>query len=460
MTDLKKRICIMALGLLLYVIIVPCIAFCDSGNDFLPSLDVAFGVSGPRIEKCIQNAEPSPAIDPMTGNNQNGYQITDDDYQAIGKAFANSEYILDSADLSGRSIIIRLSKQSQTVEMHYDLDQYCLFVYYPKYYYEDSEAYGSAQGQSILPDPETVIGAFVPYFGNVLNKTPIRMDHGEESVIVEEYSTFSDEDYTMVSRYLKEKEYELVDYEKDGNVLVIHLEKNGVALTIKYDPDAKKATVIYPDSAFVERRLKLNNDQKTDQKDDSEKTASSGTTKAESILTNKVVKKLISSCPSIAKITKATKDYYSSSADYYKDFPENDAIHTWRIIMQTGVVSFCDEEKMTVLTMVPNGTINQVLPVLSWDIEFYKAIPDIIRDADLNGVKLIIEKRDCKTGDYAAYADSKGMINLLDYHKRSGVLQTAQDSKNLLVTIQSVGDSLGELDTNGNGKIDFDEMFK
>lgn len=178
-----------------------------------------------------------------------------------------------------------------------------------------------------------------------------------------------------------------------------------------------------------------------------------------SIIDEKTIGDIISSCPSLSKLTKDTKDYYKSLSDYKKAFPNQDGnIHTWMISIQKGVVSFSDEKQMTVLTMKPSGTASEMASILKWEIYLLESLPSIKKSAESNGVKLIVEKR-VSGGDYAEFANDNGVIDLMIESKYNDVLNAEHNNLSMMEVVKSF-DELDELDKNGNGVIDFDELFK
>lgn len=175
-----------------------------------------------------------------------------------------------------------------------------------------------------------------------------------------------------------------------------------------------------------------------------------------SILDNKTVKNLISSCPAISNNTKITLDYFDSVTTYNSMFKSGEN-KVWQISIQKGVIYFADESNMTILTVKSTGTPAELIPVLQWEISVIEAIPSIKEEAERLGVSLYVEKR-VKDGDYASYADSDGVIDLLVQSKYDGVLKKEHDNLGLLQTINAFS-GLESLDTNENGRIDYEDLF-
>lgn len=187
-------------------------------------------------------------------------------------------------------------------------------------------------------------------------------------------------------------------------------------------------------------------------------TSSKMTGSSTSFLDNEIVKELISICPAISTATKETKDTYNSEDLYKKDFPIQDGkIHTWKIGIQKGVFSFCDEKQVTILLTIPTGRPSEIAPTLEWEIKLLEALPQIKEASIKEGVDLIANKW-AEDSDYAYLANKNGIIDLLDEEKYKTLLKQEQANLELLETV-NVFEGLGELDKNGNGTIDFDELF-
>ncbi len=175
-----------------------------------------------------------------------------------------------------------------------------------------------------------------------------------------------------------------------------------------------------------------------------------------SILTNSTVKRLISSCPFIGKSTKSTQKFYDSQSEYKRDFPAGK--HTWRILIQSGITFFADENEATALVYQPKGTATVILGILKWRRDLLNALPDLKSYAERNGISLVAEMREQDSdGDYGAYADHNGVINLMDEWKYKGVLSSLDDSISLMSVIDAFS-GLEALDTNGDGELSYEEL--
>lgn len=176
------------------------------------------------------------------------------------------------------------------------------------------------------------------------------------------------------------------------------------------------------------------------------------------ILKEETIMKLVSSCPSLSKLSYDTKNYYSSTA-YKEIFSNQDGkIHTWFISIQSGMIVISDEKVTITLPIKTTGNIAEIAPVQKWEVELLEAIPEIKTVANNREIQLIAEKR-VEGGDYALYADENGVIDILDESKYNAVLDIARRNLKILSTIDVFGE-LGELDKNGNGVIDPDEIFE
>lgn len=169
------------------------------------------------------------------------------------------------------------------------------------------------------------------------------------------------------------------------------------------------------------------------------KSANNSTTD-HSILSDSIVKNLISTCPALATATKNTKDFYSTAADYNNAFPNQNGIHIWRISIQNGVTAFYDEQKVTTLAYQPTGDAYTISNLLKWERSVIKAIPDIMNHAKQYGVKVIAEKR-INGGDYEAYADTDGVIDLTNTTTREGVLSTMSSIISVMEIVNAFGES-------------------
>ena len=162
----------------------------------------------------------------------------------------------------------------------------------------------------------------------------------------------------------------------------------------------------------------------------------------------------------MTKHTKDTKDFFSPASYYRRTFPVQDnQIHTWMISIQSDAVFFCDEFTTTYLTIKTKGSAAELTPYLRWEIELLESLPSIISSAKEHGVDLIVEKRVSKNSDYASYADTNGVIDLMNQTKYNAVLKAEKNNLGLLEVINAMS-GLGALDKNGNGELDFDELFE
>ena len=175
---------------------------------------------------------------------------------------------------------------------------------------------------------------------------------------------------------------------------------------------------------------------------------------SDSIADDGTVKNLVSSCPAIGRAKKKTKDFYADAAAYRSSFPDQNSIRTWRITIENGVAVFYDVFDTTILLMVPNGKASEILPAARWNVLLLEALPTITDHAKQKGITVIAEKH-VDGGSYAKFADSKGVIDLTDSDKYANVLKQAKDD---LAMLEVIG-SMDQLDKNGNGQIDMEEIF-
>ena len=175
-----------------------------------------------------------------------------------------------------------------------------------------------------------------------------------------------------------------------------------------------------------------------------------------SITSDTTINGLIATCPAIATAQKSTEAFYSSKTRYNADFPSGS--HAWKITIQNGVYVFNDEKETILLTVAAKGKPSELIPVIKWEIKLLEAIPSIQSRASQLGITLTAEKR-VNGGDYASFADSSGVINLLNESKYDGVLEQEHSNLGTLELIDAFS-MLGELDTNGNGVIDPEEIYK
>ncbi len=145
-----------------------------------------------------------------------------------------------------------------------------------------------------------------------------------------------------------------------------------------------------------------------------------------SITSDSTINELIVTCPAIATAQKSTEEFYSSKTIYNTDFPSGS--HAWKITIQNGVYAFSDEKETILLTVAAKGKPSDLIPVIKWEIKLLEAIPSVQKRASQLGITLTAEKR-VNGGDYTSFADSSGVINLLNESKYYGVLE--QEHSNL-----------------------------
>ena len=209
------------------------------GEDFLPSLDKAFGISLPYVSKIVRH-DPTKSQKSEDGSTVEVYSdVSYEDYTAIGKCFKKSGFSLENQSYSNYNIQMVLQKENHTVNVSYDVVGHIFNVSIPKYVTEDDECYDSANEQSVFPDIEELTGPILPRLSAALKREPnvIRDDNGK---YIEEYNRFDEDDYKKFSEYLLQEDCEVRDYSKEGNILTINLIKNEEAFTLIYDPDGKR----------------------------------------------------------------------------------------------------------------------------------------------------------------------------------------------------------------------------
>ena len=161
-----------------------------------------------------------------------------------------------------------------------------------------------------------------------------------------------------------------------------------------------------------------------------------------SIIEDKSIKSLISSCPSdFLKAKDTTKAFYKDSYDTV--FPKQDGIYTWRVSIQEGTIYFCDEANTVLFSFFTKGTPSDLIPHAEWEIKLLEALPGIEKRAKQYGMNFIAEKR-VNGGDYAQWADSNGRIDLTDADKYKGVLEQAHSNLGMLELLDAFKD-LGDI---------------
>lgn len=124
-----------------------------------------------------------------------------------------------------------------------------------------------------------------------------------------------------------------------------------------------------------------------------------------------------------------------------------------------GVTAFYDEFNVTAVVVKPQGTAAEMLAIINWRIELLEELPTIQKHAKDQGITFIAEMNAKGSSDYSAVVDANGKINLLNQSKYNQVLKILHDQKGVFELINAFS-SLGDLDTNGNGQIDVDELFQ
>ena len=123
-----------------------------------------------------------------------------------------------------------------------------------------------------------------------------------------------------------------------------------------------------------------------------------------------------------------------------------------------------DSSHHVIIKISGTGTPEYVDDILNLKMSIIERVGDYIAQAESQSKSFsILEIRNANEKSVPAYisrlADSKGKIDLSEENIRSALLSAMGADSSDARTLQEVGHVLSELDTNGNGEIDYEEIF-
>lgn len=130
----------------------------------------------------------------------------------------------------------------------------------------------------------------------------------------------------------------------------------------------------------------------------------------------------------------------------------------------SGTVALSDGKHRVVVQADSKGTLEYVNDILSWRIGLLEGVEDYVIQATLHGKKFsILEVRSAfspaVSDDVAELADLQGRIDLHNSDKRNKLIGIWKSDKSTANTMNELGNFLEGVDTNGDGTLDFDEIF-
>lgn len=238
--------------LVAFILLIPNYGYAENSGSFFPSLDQAFGISLPFINKIVEK-EPYNEYGSEDERSVQEYDyITADQYKKIGKCLAKSGFILASSDFRNEIIHVSVRKEHKEVVFEYNVRNNQFVVFYPRYRTEDTASYIVDENDvSVFPEIEDLAGAVLPRLSSVLKRRP-DFSSVKDDILIEEYNDFFEDDYKKVSEYLLTKGCSVNSYNKENSVLSIKLEKSGTPFTLVYNPIKNSVSVEYSIASYIE----------------------------------------------------------------------------------------------------------------------------------------------------------------------------------------------------------------
>ncbi len=305
----------------------------------------------------------------------------------------------------------------------------------------------TAATEGILPGLGELFNTPMPSARFAVDRAPDN-ETADAGGITQSWAVFTDADYNAFSTYLGQSGAALVDNSIAAGVLTATIGLDDLTFVMTYDWNAKTLSVFYPAGTAPE-----------DEKWQALNASSPQDAAARSIFSNPKVKELIASSPALSIQEKKTVDFFTDEKAYKTNFPKADTVHTWWIRIEPGLVVFMDEFDSKAYVIAKSGKAGEVLPVMRWEVAVMEAVPEIAEAAEQLGIRLIAERKIASNSDYRQHADANGMIDLTNPTKRTGVISQEKGYIGFMEVMDAMS-GLEALDTNGNGRIDPEEIFE
>ena len=244
---MRNRFVALITGTVLICLILPV----AQAGGFFPTMDSLLGETMPALSSVIgREADTSDSGKEVYTN------ITWNDYNTFGQyAAACGCEMAAYTPVENREVTITLRKNGADFQLTYQYDTGTATVVYPEGTRMEKEpntvaVSAMSKKQSIFPSVDSLLGETMPAVSSAIGR---KADISENRKEV--YTDFTEDDYNAFGRYAAAYGCLVAasDYMQDkGRQVTITLQKSGASFQLTYDPDAKTATVIYPEGTRME----------------------------------------------------------------------------------------------------------------------------------------------------------------------------------------------------------------
>lgn len=226
---------------------------------FLIMIESACGASGlfPTTSEMFGTAMPSVAL--TIGRDADETQETEEGKTEIFRRFGADEYIafgqylagvgatVDGYEIGESAVDIRISARGDRMSLTYDWKEQKGTAVYPAGTRPEAEKEQAENGSCLLPP----VGGILPSVEFAVGRKPDETKQ-EKGQTVQTYSSFTDEDYAALSRYLGQSGAGLQETKIESGLLSTAVHLNGAAFTFMYDWNRQTAQSIYPEGTRPE----------------------------------------------------------------------------------------------------------------------------------------------------------------------------------------------------------------
>lgn len=239
-------------------------------DNLLPDASRIFGAVIPSFDEVLKGH-------PATKTNNNNcdsicyYEVAVSDYNRINSYLTDVGCKMLETRTEDRVLYADIILQNAPFTIQYDISNTKFVIDCPELYYVDSEMRSESAAvntQLIMPSVDDAFGIVFPRISSAILRYPEKTEIQQDSSLYDEYSSFSEQDYSAVSKYLSDTGCAVSDYHVDDTgKLVILLNRKGSDFTFIYDKVNERGIVVYPPDSLVEPLPFISLDERTAEDD-------------------------------------------------------------------------------------------------------------------------------------------------------------------------------------------------